>query len=150
MAFFSKKPPKLPSYQGVDLGVLLADPVWADPLARAGVVPASCDLVRRVEKVTVASPYRTFTGGEQYLIAGPAIVFVQGQTLAIAVPEEREVLVLTRPASEGRLMLTRFGAIQIVFGADGAVDGWTFLDRKVKTPEGRDFGDALNRYVVSG
>jgi len=150
MPFFSKKPPKLPSYQGVDLGDLLADPAWADPLARAGIVPASCDLVRRVESAMVADRRRSFTEGLPFLSAGPAIVFVQGQTLAIAVPEEREVLVLTKPLSEGRLMLTRFGAIQVVFGADGSVDGWTFAGLKKETPEGREFGNALNRYVVSG
>lgn len=150
MGFFSKKSPKLPSYQGVDLDGLLADPAWADPLARAGIVPASCDLVRRVEEVGVADPRKSFPQNMPFMIAGPAIVFVQAQTLAIAVPEEREVLVLTQPVSKGRLMLTRFGAIQVVFGADASIDGWTFMDLKVETPEGKDFGDALNRYVVSG
>ena len=150
MPLFSKKPPKLPSYQGVDLSGLLADPAWADPLARAGIVPASCDLVRRVESVMVADRRRSFRDGMPFLTGGPAIVFVQGQTLALAVPEDREILVFTKPLSEGRLMLTRFGAVQVVFGADGAVDGWTFSRLKVETPEGKEFGNALNRYVVSG
>lgn len=150
MPLFSKKPPKLPSYQGVDLNGLLADPAWAAPLARAGVAPASCELVRRVEDVMVAARYQSFSNGMPMLMAGPAILFVQGQTLALAVPEEREVLVLTKPLSEGRLMLTRFGAVQVVFGADGTVDGWTFPHLKVETPEGKEFGNALNQYVVSG
>lgn len=150
MPFFSKKPPKLPSYQGVDLGDLLADPVWADPLARASIVPASCDLVRRVASVMVADRRRSFSDGMPFMTGGPAIVFVQGHTLALAVPDEREVLVLTRPLGNGRLILTRFGAVQVVFGADGSVDGWTFTGLKKETPEGREFGEALNRYVVSG
>lgn len=150
MPLFSKKPPKLPSYQGAGLSGLLADPAWADPLARAGIVPASCGLVRRVEMVGAASPYQRFSDGMPFLIAGPAIVFVQGQMLALAVPDEREVLVLTQPVDKGRLMLTRSGAVQVAFGPDASVDGWTFLDSKVETPEGQEFGDALNRYVISG
>jgi hypothetical protein len=150
MAFFSRRPAKLPSYAGAPLDQLLADPAWTEPLAQAGIVPSACDLVRRVDDALVAAPLQTFGDGMPFLSAGPAIVMVQGQRLAIAVPDERAVLVLTQPRSRGRLMLTRFSAVQIVFGADGSVDGWTFPDMKVTTPEGKEFGDALHRYVESG
>ncbi|GAA1381198.1 hypothetical protein [Catellatospora chokoriensis] len=150
MSFFSRRKAKLPNFAGVLLEDLLVDPTWGEPLAGAGIFPASCDLVRRVDNAMVASPHHSFRGGMPFLSGGPAVVLVQAQRLAIALPDEREVLVLTQPANRGRLMLTRFGAVQIVFGADGSVDGWTFPDMKVGTPDGRDFGNALQQYVVSG
>jgi hypothetical protein len=150
MPLFSRQPGKLPSFAGSSLDSLLVSPAWAGPLADAGLVPASCDLVQRVDAAMVASPYQRFSGGMPFLTGGPAILMIQGQRLAIAIPDEREVLVLTQPADKGRLMLTRFRAVQIVFGRDGSVDGWTFPDLKVDTPEGKAFGDALHRYVISG
>jgi hypothetical protein len=150
MGLFSKKPPVLPSYQGVGLDQLLADPVWAGPIRQAGFDVARCDFVEKVDSVLVAARGQYFKGGRSFLSARPAIVLAQGPTLGLAVPDERSVLVITRQASQGRLMLTRFDAIQVVFGHDASVDGWTFDDLKITDPEGKAFGDALNRFVVSG
>lgn len=147
---FSRKPPKLPDYHGTPLNALLADPVWAEPLAKAGIAPKSCELVHQVTTVLVASPRRTFSDGMPFLMAGPAVVFAQEQLLALAVPEDREILVLTQNSRDARLMLTRFGAIQLVFGTDGSVDGWTFEGMKKDTPAGKEFGDALRQFVTSG
>ncbi len=41
-------------------------------------------------------------------------------------------------------------AIQIVFGRDGAQDGWTFTSMKKATEEGSAFGNTPLRFVASG
>lgn len=150
MGIFQKKPPKLASYFDVPLGSLLADPVWSDPIRQAGFLPGSCDLVLRVTYVLVASRGTTFDNGMPFLSASPAVLLVQDSNLGLAVPDERRVLVLKRPATSGRLMLTNHGAVQIVFGRDGAQDGWTFTSMKKATEEGSAFGNTLLRFVASG
>lgn len=147
---FQKKPPKLRSYHDVSLETMLADPLWADPIREARFEPGLCDLVLRVATVLVADPGVSFANGQRFLAAAPAVLLAQDSDLGLAVPDERQVLVLRRPATRGRLMLTTRGAIQIVFGSDGSQDGWTFTHMKKATEEGSAFGSTLLRFVASG
>lgn len=150
MGIFQKKPPKLGSYHDIPLETMLADPVWADPIREAGFEPGRCDLVLRVADVLVAAQGASFAAGRPFLFAAPAVLLAQDSDLGLAVPDERRVLVLRRPATRGRLMLTTHGAVQIVFGSDGSRDGWTFTHMKKATEEGSAFGNTLLRFVASG
>lgn len=150
MGLFSNKGTKLPSYAGATLDQLLANQVWANPIGSAGFAPAKAEFAQVVGSVLVADRGRNFAGGVPFLTAGPAIVIVQSGRAGIAVPDGREVVVIARNAGDGRLMLTQFDAIQVVWGRDASWDGWTFVDHKKSDPAGRALGEALNRWIVSG
>lgn len=150
MGIFSKKAPKLPSYAGATLDQLLADPVWANPIASAGFTPAQGDFAQVVNSVMVADRGRNFGDGMPFLTASPAVVMIESGRAGIAVPDEREVLVIVRNVGDGRLMLTRFEAIQVAWGQDASRDGWTFDSYKKTDPAGLALGNALNRWIASG
>lgn len=150
MAFFRKKPPQLPNYAASTLDALLADPVWVNPIREAGFSVLECDLIRRVDEVLIADPRERFSNGMPFAGGEPGILMISAGTLGIAFPDRTRIVVLSRHASKGRLMLTRHDAVQIVFGRDGADDGWTFTNLKKGSPDGEEFGKSLLKFVVSG
>ncbi len=144
MGLFGNKKPKLPSYVGVGLDALLQDPEWAYAISQAGIDTKRCEIVLRLAEPTVG------TGGLPEN-PKPAILFGQGNTLAIAYPAEREVKVLTRDKSRAQLQTQRSGWFQIVFGAADSLNGfmfWGYEDNlKLDTPEGDKFGKLMSAFL---
>lgn len=143
MGLFSKKPPKLPSYEGVGLAQLLADPVWAEAIKQAGIDIARCEFIERVPDAMAMDSNRFVD--EVVLVGSAAIVLAQGSTLGLAVPLEHVVAVLTHPASRGSVRVTRSDGVMVKFGPD---DTWMFESMKRSAPEGGAFGDALHDIIT--
>lgn len=146
MALFNKKP-KLPSYVGVGLDALLQDPKWAYPIQQAGINPSNCEIVLRLSDPTVG---RGLTYGPPDK-ASPAILFGQGDTLAMAFPTDREVVVVTKNKTRGELQTQRSGWFQIVFGPAQNLDGFMFWGHQdnlqLGTPEGENFGKFMSAFM---
>jgi hypothetical protein len=144
MGVFGNKKAKLPSYVGVGLDALIEDAEWAYAISQAGIDTRSCEIVLRLADPTVGS------GGVPEN-PKPAILFGQGNTLAIAYPSEREVKVVKRDKSRGELQTQRSGWFQIVFGPINNLDGFMFWgaedNLKLGTPEGEKFGEFMSAFL---
>lgn len=144
MAVFGKKP-KLPSYVGWDLGALLQDPQWAFALSEARIDPARCEVVIRLADCTIADHLHPTN-------ASPAILFGQGNQLAVAFAGEREVRVVMRDTARAELQTQRSGMFQILFGPATSLDGFMFYgleDNLVDgTPEGNAFGQIMLAFLA--
>ena len=143
MGLFGNKKPKLPNYAGVGLDGLLDDPDWAYAIGQAGIDVTRCEVVIRLADATVGvngSPVN----------AAPAILFGQGNTLALAYPADREVIVVKREKSRGQLQTQRSGFFQILFGAASTLDGFMFWgsqdNLKLEAPEGEAFGQYMSAF----
>lgn len=81
----------------------------------------------------------------------PAILFGQGNILAMAFPAEREVKVVKRDKSRAELQTQRSGWFQILFGPANNLDGfmfWGYEDNlKLDTPEGDKFGKLMSAFL---
>jgi hypothetical protein len=81
----------------------------------------------------------------------PAILFGQGNTLALAFPAEREIRVIKRDKSRAQLQTQRSGWFQILFGPANSLDGFMFWgsqdNLKLGTPEGGKFGSAMSAFL---
>jgi hypothetical protein len=144
MGLFGNKKPKLPSYVGVGLDALLQDPEWAYAISQAGIDAKRCEIVLRLSDPTVG------TGGVPENPA-PAILFGQGNTLALAFPAERDVRVIKRDKSRAQLQTQRSGWFQIVFGPANSLEGFMFWgsqdNLKLGTPEGDKFGSLMSAFM---
>jgi len=144
MGLFGNRKPKLPSYAGAGLEALLRDPTWASAIGEAGIDPARCEIVLRLAEATVAS------GGAPES-PKPAILFGQGNTLAIAFPAEREVRVEKRDKARADLRTQRSGWFQIHFGPPDGLNGFMFWgaedNLKLGTPEGERFGEIMTAFL---
>jgi hypothetical protein len=144
MGIFGSKKPKLPSYVGVGLEALLQDPAWAYAVSQAGIDPRRCEIVLRLAEPTIAS-------GGLPENPKPAILFGQGNTLAVAFPSDREVRVVTRDRARADLQTQRSGWFQIVFGPANSLDGFMFWgaadNLKLGTPEGETFGKIMSAFL---
>lgn len=144
VAVFGKKP-KLPSYVGWDLGALLQDPQWAFALSEARIDPARCEVVIRLADCTIADHLHPTN-------ASPAILFGQGNQLAVAFAGEREVRVVMRDTARAELQTQRSGMFQILFGPATSLDGFMFYgleDNLVDgTPEGNAFGQIMLAFLA--
>lgn len=145
MALFNKKP-KLPSYVSLGLDALLQTPEWAYAISQAGINPAGSEVVLRLAELTVGTG--TGTGPET---PSPAILFGQGNTLAVAYPTEREIKVLKRDKSRAELQTQRSGWFQILFGPANNLDGFMFWGHadnlQLGTPEGEAFGKVMSAFL---
>jgi hypothetical protein len=144
MGLFGNKKPKLPSYVGAGLDALLQDPEWAYAISQAGIDVKRCEIVLRLAGPTVG------TGGVPENPA-PAILFGQGNILALAFPAEREIRVMTRDKSRAQLQTQRSGWFQILFGPAERLDGFMFWgsqdNLKLGTPEGDKFGSLMSAFL---
>lgn len=144
MGLFGNKKPKLPSYVGVGLEGLLRDPAWAYAIGQAGIDPGRCEIVLRLAEPTVGS-------GGLPETPKPAILFGQGNTLAIAFPSEREIRVVRRDKARADLQTQRSGWFQILFGPANNLDGFMFWgaqdNLKLGTPEGEKFGKIMSAFL---
>lgn len=144
MGLFGNRKPKLPSYAGVGLEALLHDPAWASAIGDAGIDPDRCEIVLRLAEATVAA------GGPPEN-PKPAILFGQGNTLAIAFPAEREVRVESRDKARAELQTQRSGWFQILFGPPDSLNGFMFWgaqdNLKLGTPEGERFGEIMTAFL---
>ncbi len=144
MGLFGKKKPKLPSYVGANLDALLQDPEWAYAISEAGIDTNQCEVVLRLADATVGS------GGVPDN-AKPAVLFGQGNTLAIAFPAEREVRVVKRDKSRAELQTQQSGWFQILFGPASSLDCFIFWggkdNLKLGTPEGDKFGKVMSSFL---
>jgi hypothetical protein len=144
MGLFGKKKPKLPSYVGAGLDALLQDPEWAYAISEAGIDTNQCEVVLRLADATVGS------GGVPDN-ATPAVLFGQGNTLAIAFPAERDVRVVKRDKSRAALQTQQSGWFQILFGPVSSLDGFMFWGHednlKLGTPEGDKFGKVMSAFL---
>lgn len=144
MALFGKKKPKLSSYVGIGLESLLQDPEWAYPISQAGIDTRACEVVLRLADATVG------VGMGVPENASPAILFGQGDTLAVAYPGEREVKVVKRDKSRGELQTQRSGWFQILFGPAESLNGFMFWGQednlKLDSPEGKVFGPVMSAF----
>lgn len=147
MGLFGNKKPKLPSYVGVGLDVLLQDPEWAYALSQAGIDTRRCEIVLRLADPTVGTGF-----GAAIENPTPAILFGQGGILAMAFPAEREVKVVKRPKSRAQLQTQRSGWFQILFGPADSLDCFMFTGRednlKLGTPEGDKFGELMSEFLA--
>ena len=147
MALFGNKKPKLPSFVGVGLDVLLQDSEWAYALSQAGIDTRRCEIVLRLADPTVATGF-----GAGIENPTPAILFGQGNVLAVAFPTEREVKVVKRPRSRAQLQTQRSGWFQILFGPADSLDCFMFTGRednlKLDTPEGDKFGRLMSAFLA--
>src|ERR1700722_9482971 len=147
MALFGNKKPKLPSYVGVGLDVLLQDSEWAYALSQAGIDTRRCEIVLRLADPTVATGF-----GAGIENPTPAILFGQGNVLAVAFPTEREVKVVKRPKSRAQLQTQRSGWFQILFGPADSLDCFMFTSRedkhKLDPPEGDKFGRLMSAFLA--
>ena len=138
IGLFGNRNPKLPSYIGVGLEALLQDPQWAYAIDQAGIDPARCEIVLRLAEPTVGS-------GGVPVSPKPAILFGQGDTLAIAHPAEREIKVVKRDKAGAELQTQRSGWFQILFGPAQNLMGFMFYgpedNLRLGTPEGDRFGE---------
>lgn len=148
MGLFGKKTPKLPSYDNLGLQRLLEQPEWAGPIRQAGLDPERCELVLRLASATVMLG----PGGPGSYDAAPAILFGQGDVLAIAYPDEHEVKVVRKAASRGELQTQRSGWFQVLFGPPSALDGFMFWggadNLQLGTPEGEAFGRVMSAFLA--
>ncbi|MBF6619845.1 MAG: hypothetical protein ITG02_06395 [Patulibacter sp.] len=148
MALFGKRKPRLPSYVAVGLEGLLSDPEWSGAIARSGIEPAACEVVLRLADATVGAG---FTVMER---VSPAILFGQGDTLAVAYPGEREVTVAKRATSRAELQTQRSGCFQIMFGPATNLNGFVFDggedNLKLESPEGEAFGKVMSAFLRGG
>ena len=146
MGLFGNKKPKLPSYVGVGLDVLLQDPEWAYALSQAGIDARRCEIVLRLADPSVGSGFGAIPENPT-----PAILFGQGDILAMAFPAEREVKVVKRPKSRAQLQTIRSGRFQILFGPADSLDGFLFWGHednlKLDTPEGDRFGKLMSAFL---
>jgi hypothetical protein len=146
MGVFGNKKPKLPSYVGVGLDALLQDGEWAHAISQAGIDTRNCEIVLRLAEPTVGGG-----GGGIPENPKPAILFGQGNTLAIAYPTEREVKVVKRDKSRGELQTQRSGWFQIIFGPVNSLDGFMFWgtedNLQLGTPEGEKFGEIMSKFL---
>lgn len=147
MGLFGNKKPKLPSYVGARLDQLLQDPQWAYAIDQAGVDPNACEVVLLLQDATVGQG--RIGGAPQN--ATPAILFGQGNTLAMAFPAEREVTVVSRPTSRAELQTQRSGWFQILFGPAENLDGFMFWgsddNLNLSSPEGEKFGQIMSAFL---
>ncbi len=127
---------------------LLTDPAWLGPLSAAGFTPAEADLVRVVKNVMVAARDTVFSDGMPFLITNTAVLVVKGHKICIAFADNRRILVVQRSRHSARLMVSRFNALQIVWG-NATVNGWTFVDLKVDTDEGQQLANTLAPWIGS-
>lgn len=146
MGLFGNKKPKLPSYSGVGLDALLQDPQWAYAIQQAGINPSNCEIVLRLADATVGRGPGSVP--EQ---ASPVILFGQGETLALAFPTDREVVVETKSKLRGELQTQRSGWFQILFGPANNLDGFMFWGHQdnlqLGTPEGENFGKFMSAFI---
>lgn len=144
MGLFGNKKPKLPSYVGAGLDALLQDPEWAEAISEAGIHTNQCEVVLRLADVTVGS------GGAPDN-AKPALLFGQGNILAIAFPAERDVRVIKRDKSRAELQTQRSGWFQVLFGPANSLNGFMFWGHednlKLGTPEGDKFGKVMSAFL---
>lgn len=144
MGLFGKKKPRLRSYVGDDLEILLQDSEWAYAIGEAGIDTNRCEVVLRLVEPLIGSGGVPESGT-------PAILFGQGNTLAIAFPGEREVKVVRRDKSRAQLQTQRSGWFQILFGPVGALEAFMFLGQednlKLGTPEGDQFGKIMSAFL---
>jgi hypothetical protein len=98
-----------------------------------------------------ASPTRRLAQGGVPENPTPAILFGQGNTLALAFPAEREIRVIKRDKSRAQLQTQRSGWFQILFGPANSLDGFMFWgsqdNLKLGTPEGDKFGSAMSAFL---
>ncbi len=144
MPLFGNKKSKLPSYVGVGLDALLQDPQWSYAISQSGINPSSCEIVLRLANPTVGS------GGVPEE-RKPAILFGQGDTLAIAYPTERDIQVVKRDKARAELQTQRSGWFQILFGPANSLDGFMFWgpedNLQLGTPEGETFGKIMSAFM---
>ena len=146
MALFNRKP-KLPSYVGMELDGLLQDPKWAYAIQEAGINPHDCEIVLRLSEAIVGRDPRGLPDHTT-----PAILFGQGEMLAVAFPGERDVMVVTKNKTRGTLQTQRSGWFQIVFGPAENLEGFMFWDSpdnlRLGTPEGENFGKIMSAFMA--
>jgi hypothetical protein len=144
VGLFGKKQPKLPSYVGAGLDALLQDTAWAYAIGLAGIDTNRCEIVLRLADATV---------GHQGVPenARPAILFGQGNTLAIAFPADREVRVIKRDKSRAELQTQQSGWFQILFGPVNSLNGFMFWGHEdnlnLNSPEGDKFGKIMSAFL---
>lgn len=148
MGLFGNKRPKLPSFAGYGLEALLENPEWAYPISQAGINPSNCEVVLRLSDATIGLGR---LGGGVPVNAAPAILFGQGNVLAMAYPDEREVKVARRDISRAELQTQRSGWFQILFGPPQNLDGFMFWgapdNLQLGTPEGEAFGRLMSAFL---
>lgn len=144
MGLFGNKKPKLRDYSSTDLDGLLRDAEWAYAIGQAGIDVDACEVVLRVSGATIG------VNGAPNSV-GPAILFGQGNKLALAFPGERQVSVALRDRSRGQLQTIRSGAFQILFGSANSLDGFMFWNGQdnlsLKAPEGELFGKYMSSFM---
>lgn len=144
MGLFGNKKPKLRDFSGTDLDGLLSDPDWAYAISQAGLSPDASEVVLRVSGATLG------VNGAP-VSAEPAILFGQGNTLALAYPGDREVNVVKRDRSRAQLQTIRSGSFQILFGAASTLDGFMFWNPQdnltLGAPEGEMFGKFMSSFI---
>lgn len=144
MALFGNKKPKLPSYVGIGLDALLQDSQWSYAISQAGIDPSRCEIVLRLAGPTVGS-------GGMPENPKPAILFGQGNTLAIAYPTQRDIKIVKRDKARAELQTQRSGWFQIVFGPENSLDGFMFWGQEdnlqLGTPEGETFGKVMSAFL---
>jgi Flp pilus assembly protein TadD len=126
---------------------LLDDLTWSRPLIAAGFEPSGADLLLAVGGVMAASRRITFSDGMPFLLAPTGLLIVQDRRIGLAVQDNTKIHVIQHSLDDARLMVSTFNALQVVWGRDAAVDGWTFIDLKVDTPEGQGLGDILHSLI---
>lgn len=143
MGLFSSRGPKLPSFVDLPLSGLRSHPVWQEAAARAGIDLANSQLLWRIDEATVMEGGLPRTGA-------PALLMGNGSRIAIAIPSEREISVLTRDTSVADLQTQRSGRFQIMFGPMQRMDVWMLGDLRVDTEEGRLFGNTVLSFLQGG